>query len=93
MGEEFSRLHEPSDLFGFSLSIYFLHPAQDSLNGTYPRASEEIIGIAGGTPVFDLAPALLGRQARYYFPYDGHLNVAGAARVAAAVATALADSH
>ena len=90
-GEELRRLQELSRRYGFALSIYLLHPIQDLLRDTYSATAVAVEGIAGGAAVVDLAPALLDRATQYYFPYDGHLNPAGAAKVADALVGARGD--
>lgn len=80
--EQLRLLADLADRREIRLTIYLLHPMQDLLRGTYPDTFAAIQKIAGAVPVVDTAPALLDGPRRYYYPYDGHFNVAGASRIA-----------
>ena len=67
---------------GFALTVYVLHPVQDLLRGTWADTAAAVQAAAGDLPVVDTAAALRDDPAAYYFAYDGHLNPAGARRIA-----------
>ena len=83
MAGAFAGLRALSAERGFTLTVYVLHPVQDLLRGTWPETAAAVQTAAGVLPVVDTAAALLDDPAAYYFAYDGHLNPAGARRIAA----------
>lgn len=83
---ELRQLDELAKQGGFALSIYVLYPMQDLLRGSHVTAFAAVREAAGELRLIDTAPVLIDDPHRYYFPYDGHLNPAGAARVAALLA-------
>ena len=83
MGQELARLDALSAAYGFAYTVYVLHPVQDLMGGTWPETTRAVADVAGGASVIDTAPALLDNPAGYYYQYDGHLNAAGARRIAA----------
>ncbi len=82
IGRQLDRLDELSRKHDFRYAIYVVHPVQDLLRGTHGDTMEAIRAAARGKRVTDTAGALLDHPRRYYFPYDGHLNPAGAQRIA-----------
>jgi hypothetical protein len=79
---ELERLKALGEAYDFKTTLYVLHPVQDLTRQTYAETLAAVRSAAGSLPVVDTAPVLLDEPRRYYFPYDGHFNPAGAARVA-----------
>lgn len=77
--ERFDRL---SRRYGFRYRIYLIHPVQDLLAGTYEATTSRLSDVAPGGSIIDTADVLSDRPKTYYYPYDGHLNMRGAARIA-----------
>jgi hypothetical protein len=83
MRTEVARVHALSEARGFQYTIYLIHPMQDLIRGSYDQTADAVREAAAGfAPVVDTAPALLEDPAKYYFPYDGHLNALGAQAIA-----------
>jgi len=76
------RLDALSRTHGFRYRIYLLHPVQDLLRGTYHRTEEALRRVVPpGASLTGTAAALLDDPTRYYYPYNGHFNAAGAEAV------------
>ena len=86
VARELHQLDEFAIRRGFALSIYVLYPMQDLLRGSHVTALATVRQAAGDLRLVDTAPVLIDDPHRYYFPYDGHLNPAGAERIAALLA-------
>lgn len=82
MAQELIHLADLSEIQGFRVTIYVLHPMQDLLRGTWNETTDAVRRAAGALKVIDTAPALIDNPAAFYYPYDGHLNPAGALRIA-----------
>jgi hypothetical protein len=83
MKTQVARVHALSEARGFQYTIYLIHPMQDLIRGSYDQTADAVREAAAGfAPVVDTAPALLEDPAKYYFPYDGHLNALGAQAIA-----------
>lgn len=87
VGVQLARLNALSRSQGFTYTVYVLHPVQDLLRGSYNGTLAAVQEAAGGARIVDTALTLLDNPSQYYFPYDGHLNALGAARVAALIAS------
>jgi hypothetical protein len=80
---QFSRLDALSTQYGFSYTIYILHPMQDLMRQTHSETANAVQRAAPDSiTVIDTAHALLENPAQFYFPFDGHFNPAGARAVA-----------
>lgn len=82
VADELGNLGQLAADHGFVVTVYVVHPVQALLQGTYPATVAAVKAAAGPLRVVDTASAHLDRPADYYFPYDGHWNTAGAARIA-----------
>ena len=83
MREEMDRLRALAAEFGFTYTIYVVHPVQDLVRGSYPETLAAVREAAGDARVVSTAAAFLHDPVSAYFPYDGHINASGAARIAA----------
>jgi hypothetical protein len=79
---QLARLAELAGQYGFEARIFIFHPMQDILRGTDGETLAAIQEIAPpGIPVTSTAEVLRDDPHAYYFPYDGHLNPRGHARI------------
>lgn len=65
---------------GFAYRIYLIVPVQDILRGT-DGETLAVLNRISPVPVTPTADVLRDQPERFYYHYDGHLNVAGAAAV------------
>ena len=79
---ELQRLHQLSEEYGFRFQVYLIHPVQDLMRAKHRETWTALQRAAGDTEIIDTAEALLPRPSSYYYGYDGHLNAAGARRIA-----------
>jgi len=80
--DAFDQLRDLSETFGFSTSIYILHPMQDIIGGTDDETTASLRAITDNFYVLSTADLFRKNPRNYYFVYDGHLNSAGAKRIA-----------
>lgn len=81
VAESFKKIDRLSKRYEFSWAIVVIPALVELSKGTTEETVTAIRRIAP-VPVTSLAPALLPDPKSLYFPADGHLNAAGAARVA-----------
>ncbi|MDJ0950184.1 MAG: SGNH/GDSL hydrolase family protein [Alphaproteobacteria bacterium] len=79
---QLNRLEELSEEYGFSYQIYVLHPVQDILRETHIATVAAIRNLAPRARVTGTAQLFEHQPAKFYYPYDGHLNARGSRRVA-----------
>ena len=79
--DSMNRIHTLGKDLGFSWNILIIPPLVELSKGTHAITAAAIQRIAP-VPVTSLAPALLPEPRSYFFPADGHLNAAGAERIA-----------
>jgi hypothetical protein len=78
---ELLRLNALSEKYAFALRIFIVFPQQEIEQGIYKKLTEKIQSISP-VPVIPLGELFKENTARYYFPTDGHFNVAGNRKLA-----------
>ncbi len=78
---EFLRLNALSEKYAFALRIFIVFPQQEIEQGIYKKLTEKIQSISP-VSVIPLGELFKDNTAQYYFPTDGHFNVAGNKRLA-----------
>ncbi len=78
---EFLRLNALSEKYAFALRIFIVFPQQEIEQDIYKKLTEKIQSISPVT-VIPLGALFKDKPAQYYFPTDGHFNVAGNKRLA-----------
>ena len=76
-----ARLDELSRREGFAYEIFLIVPVQDILRGTHAETPATLNGVAP-KPAIPTAQLFAETPARFYFPFDGHLNPDGNRRLA-----------
>ena len=77
---ELFRLNNLGDKYGFTYSIYLIHPVQDIIRDTYTNTLATLSQISPSL-VHDTAPLFLDSPERFYYSYDGHLNNVGTRQI------------
>ena len=77
-GRQFERLKRLSRRYGFSYTIFVIHPIQDILRQSAGKTYNTLRGIAPDAPLIDTTPLFEQNPRAYYYSYDGHLNPLGA---------------
>ena len=78
---ELLRLNALSEKYAFALRIFIVFPQQEIEQGIYKKLTEKIQSISP-VPVIPLGELFKENTAHYYFPTDGHFNVAGNRKLA-----------
>lgn len=75
---QIERLNRLSRQYGFSYTIFLIHPIQDILRQSARETYDTLRGIAPDAPLIDTTPLFEKSPRTYYYSYDGHLNPLGA---------------
>ena len=78
---ELLRLNALSEKYAFALRIFIIFPQQEIEQGIYKKLTEKMQSISP-VPVIPLGELFKDNAAQYYFPTDGHFNVAGNRKLA-----------
>ena len=68
--------------YGFTYSVYVIHPMQDILRGTHNDTVRAIQNLVPDILVKGTAPLFIDKTTDYYYPYDGHFNALGSRKIA-----------
>ena len=79
--ENLARLDELSRRVGFDYNIYLLVPVQDIIRGSYGETLATLNRVSP-KPAIATAELFLDSPQKFYYAFDGHLNVAGSRRIA-----------
>ena len=79
--QSLARLDALSRREGFAYEIYLIVPVQDLLRRSYEQTLRALNDVSPKA-VVSTAAALMDAPTRYYYSFDGHLNLAGSKRVA-----------
>jgi hypothetical protein len=79
---ELNKLMRLSEEYGFRAEIYVIHPIQDLIRGTVDVTMQTLRDTVPDLPMVSSASIYMDDPRSYYFPYDGHLNVPGARKMA-----------
>jgi hypothetical protein len=78
--ENLKRLDEMSRARGFDYSVYLIVPVHDLIRGTYPQTLAALNGVSP-RPATSTAHLFLDDPARYYYAFDGHINIEASRRI------------
>jgi hypothetical protein len=79
---QIQRLTKLSEIYGFGIEIFVIHPVQDLIRRTSDNTIHTLQNSIPGYKFASSAKIFAPNPSQYYFSYDGHFNAKGAKKFA-----------